>query len=221
MSDCIRMDNVVKLQEGRRVLADVFLRVKQGECLIISGPPGSGKSMLARLAAGLEKPSAGEVFVLGKPMHEMSEDAAAAFRNRHVGLLTRGIGFLNTLTMLDNIAMPLLLRGETAAHARKKAKESLKAMGMLGAEKASPAQLRPLERHKAAVARMLTAQPEVLLLDDFGAELADTDELAGILHALCRFESITVVELTSAKKGLICGDRELTLGRGKIQEETT
>jgi predicted ABC-type transport system involved in lysophospholipase L1 biosynthesis ATPase subunit len=216
----IRLENVVKMEDGRRAVNGVSLAAQKGECLTVSGPPGSGKSVLARLIAGMDRPSAGEIYVLGKPLHAMGAETAAAFRNQHIGLLARNPAFLDGLTVLENVAMPLVLCGETSARAQRKAGERLKELGLLHAAQARPAQLAPPERHKAAVARAMIAQPEVLLLDDFGAELNEKDELAGILHAVCRFGGMTVLELTGAERGFICGGRRLLLEQGRIQEET-
>lgn len=219
MSDMIRLENVVKLTEGRRVLCGVNLVVAEGECVTISGPPGSGKSMLARQIAGLDKPSAGKVWVLEKPLHTLNADAAAALRNRNIGLLTRNPAFVESLTVLENVAMPLILRGEASARARGKAREQLKAAGLQYAVQAYPPQLRPVEKHKAAVARVLTQHPKLVLLDDFAAGFSAEAELVGMLRAVCRFGGYTVVELTGAAHGLVGANRTLRIEQGKIQED--
>ena len=219
MSDMIRLEDVVKTTEGKRVLGGVNLVVAKGECITISGPPGSGKSALARLIAGLDKPSAGEVWVLEEPLHILNADAAAALRNRSIGLLTRNPAFMESLTVLENVAMPLILRGETSARAHSKAREQLKAAGLQYALQAHPPQLRPAEKHKAAVARVLTQHPELLLLDDFAAGFSAEEELVGMLRAVCRFGGYTVVELTGAAQGLVGENRTLRIELGRIQED--
>ncbi len=219
MSDVIRLENAVKMAgNGARALSGVNLTIVKGECVTISGSPGSGKTSLARLIAGMDRPSSGKVFVLDKPLHEMRPDAAAVFR-KYIGVLMKYPAFLENLSLLENIALPLALRGEPAAARDKKVKEQLKNFGLLYAVRAHPSQLTPLERHKAAIARALIAQPQILLLDDFAAGLAQADEIAGILHALCQYGDYTVVELTGAAKGLVCRGRVVILDHGTIQEE--
>jgi len=219
MSDMIRLENVVKITEGSRVLSGVNLVVAEGECVTISGPPGSGKSALARLIAGIDKPSAGEAWVLETPLHTLNADAAAALRNRYIGMLKRNPSFVDSLTVLENVAMPLVLRGEASARARGKAREQLKTAGLQYAAQAYPPQLRPVEKHKAAVARMLTQHPKLVLLDDFAAGFAAEAELVGMLRAVCRFGGYTVVELTGGAQGLVDANRTLRIEQGRIQED--
>lgn len=218
MDAAICVQGAVKMENGRRVLSGATLSVGKGECVTVCGPPGSGKSALARLIAGMDRPGAGEVIVLGQPVHALGEEAAAAFRSRHIGVLLRDPAFLEGLTLLENTALPLVLRGD--AKARGKAREQLKTLGLLYAAPARPAQLTPLERHKAAVARMLAARPDILLLDDFAAGLDERGDITGILRAVCEYGGMTVLELTGEAQGLICENRTLRLERGVIREET-
>lgn len=220
MKEAIRLENAVKMAEsGIRAVGGVSLCVYQSECVTVSGSPGSGKTALARLIAGVDRPSGGQIFVLNKPLHEMRSDAAAAFRNKYIGVLQKNPAFMENLTVLENTAMPLMLRGEAAILREKKAKEQLKELGLLYAARAHPQQLTPLERHKAAIARALISQPKILLLDDFAAGIEQADEIAAYLGALCENKDYTVVEFTGAKEGLIRGERTIRLGHGKIQEE--
>jgi len=219
MDNIIQLKNVVKMNvNGIRAINDISLSIPAGECVGIYGASGSGKTTLVHLIAGLEKPSAGQVYVLGTPVHEMEPDTAAEFRNRNIGMLSRNLAFLDNLTVLENVSFPLILRRASTAQRAKAAKEQLKIMGLQYAAYAHPSQLSPLEKHKAAIARALISQPKLLLLDDFATDITETDEIIGILHAICRFGNHTVVELTGASKGLLC-QRDIILEHGKIQEE--
>jgi ABC-type lipoprotein export system ATPase subunit len=212
MEEVIRLDNVVKMHgSGIRAINSVSFSVFKGENVMISGSPGSGKTTLARLIAGVDRPSTGQIFVLGKSLNEMGKDMAAAFRNKYIGIMQRDPVFLDNLSVLENVALPLMLHGEVTVQRNRKAKEQLKTLGLQYAGHAHPSQLTLLERHKAAIARVLITQPKILLLDDFAADLAETEEIKRTLHALCCYDSYTVVEITGAVQCLICADRTIKL----------
>lgn len=220
MGEAIIIKNVVKIENDRRVINNISLSVQKGECVSVCGPPGSGKSMLLRLITGLDKPSSGEISVLDQPVHNMRPDTATVFRNLHIGVLTRTPAFLSGLSLMENVEIPLLLRGEALSTRRKKVREQLKALGLLYASQANPSQLTRLEQYRTAVAQALVSQPDILILDDFAAELEQTDEITGILLAICQYSNMTILELTGRAEGLICADRTFRLEHGKIQEDS-
>ncbi|MGI6174960.1 MAG: ABC transporter ATP-binding protein [Christensenellales bacterium] len=176
MQEMIKLENVIKMYEdGRRAVNGINLCVRKGECVVICGASGSGKTTLMRLLAGMERPSSGRVMVLGKAVHEMDADRLAAFRNRHIGLLSKDAAFMGGLTVLENVALPLMIRGVSFAKREKAAKEQLKTLGLTYVAGARPAQLSSLETKLVSIARMLIAQPEVLLLHDATASLSARD----------------------------------------------
>lgn len=223
MSEIIRLENVIKMSsDGRRAINGVSLSVSEGERVAICGAPGSGKTKLARLIAGMERPSSGKVLVLDKAVHDMDADTAAAFRSRHIGLLARHPAFMESLTVLENVALPLTIRGILLTQREKTAKELLKTLGLTYTVNARPTQLSPLEAKLVSIARSLITQPQIMLLDDAAADLPERDviQIKGILHALSQFGECTILEFSGEKNGLICADRTMNLERGKIQEET-
>ena len=112
MSEIIRLENVIKMLAGnRRAINGVSLTIQAKERVAIHGASGSGKTTLARLIAGMERPSSGRVFVLDKAVHDMDADTAAVFRSRHIGLIARHPAFMENLTVLENVALPLMIRG--------------------------------------------------------------------------------------------------------------
>jgi ABC-type lipoprotein export system ATPase subunit len=222
MREIIRLENVVKMMDdGRRAVNGVSLSVSKGDCMAVHGASGSGKTTLMRLIAGMERPSSGKVFVLDQALHEMDADAAAGFRNRYMGILNRNPAFMDGLTVLDNVALPLSIRGISLAQREKTAKEQLKTLGLQYAANARPSQLSALELQKASIARALTAHPQILLLDDTAAGLSekDAEQIKGILRALSKFGEYTVIEFSETNSGLICSDSTLILTHGKIREE--
>jgi putative ABC transport system ATP-binding protein len=222
MREIIRLENVVKMMDdGRRAVNGVSLSVSKGDYMAVHGASGSGKTTLMRLIAGMERVSSGAIFVLGEALHEMDADAAAGFRNRYMGILNRNPAFMDGLTVLDNVALPLSIRGISLAQREKTAKEQLKTLGLQYAANARPSQLSALELQKASIARALTAHPQILLLDDTAAGLSekDAEQIKGILRALSKFGEYTVIEFSETNSGLICSDSTLILTNGKIREE--
>jgi putative ABC transport system ATP-binding protein len=222
MNEIIRLENVVKMMDsGNRAVNGVSLLVGKGKCVRISGAAGSGKTTLARLIAGLEPVSSGSIYVLDEAVHQINADRAADFRNRHMGMLEEKPAFMDSLSLLENVALPLTIRGVKARQREKAAKEQLKNLGILYAAGARPFRLSALEAQLASVARMLAAQPQVLLVDDVGAGLSQKDaaQLGGILYALSRFGGYTVLEFASTAGGLMAADSTFTIDHGMIQEE--
>lgn len=219
MSEIIRLENVVKVTpSNRRAVNGVNLRISQGERVTICGAPGSGKETLMRLIAGMEKPSDGKIFVCGQAVHDMDAGSAAAFRNRIFGILHRNPAFVDTLTLSENVAMPLCIRGLPAAKRDKAVRDTLKSFGLLYAKDALPEKLSALEIHMAAVARALIAKPQILMLHDAGADLSQREN-EQIKAALPDSGAYTIVELTGAENAMIGADRIIKLEFGRIQEE--
>jgi len=222
MREVIRLGNVVRLNaDGHRALGGVSLCVHKGERVRILGAPGSGKTALARVIAGTERPHSGGVHVMGEPVYDMTEDKAAVFRNRHIGYIPRVPAFWDGLTVLDNVTMPLSIRGVSASRRAKAGKEHLGTLGLLYAAHASPMRLLPYELRLAAIARALVTQPEILLLDEIlaGLNAKEASKLADTLQVLWKFGGYTLLSLTADAGDAIQADRTITLDHGKNQEE--
>ena len=224
MKDIIRLSNVARIEEGnRRVLNGVNLTVSEGERVTVCGPPGSGKDALTRLIAGMDRPSTGEVCILDKAVHDMDDKTAARFRSKYIGVVQRDNGFISRMTVLENVALPLVIQGVPRAKRMRMAMEQLKNLGVQHIAHARPSQLTAYEARMAAVARALAAQPKLLLLYEPAAGLSegDADRAAGMLHAVCRYGDFTVVCLTADETSALCPDRLIRMTRGTIQEDNT
>ena len=166
------------------ILSGVSLTVEAGESVALTGPSGSGKSSLLMVAAGLEKPTTGQVEVTGTDITRMGEDALARFRLGRVGIVFQSFHLIPTMTALENVAVPLELAG--AADAFAKAKAELEAVGLGARLNHYPGQLSGGEQQRVALARAIAPRPGVLFADEPTGNL-DThtgEEISELLFAL-------------------------------------
>jgi putative ABC transport system ATP-binding protein len=145
------------------VLKDITLTVTAGECLAVVGPSGSGKSTLLGLLAGLDQPSAGAVYLDGQRMADLSEDERAELRGEKVGFVFQTFQLIPTLTALENVQVPLELRGEPSA---KRAQDLLARVGLADRLGHYPSQLSGGEQQRVALARAFSNHPKILFADE-------------------------------------------------------
>src|ERR1043166_7629073 len=146
------------------VLDNVSFQAEQGTSLSIIGPSGSGKTTLLGLCAGLDIPSSGVISLMGVKLNAMSEDDRAYVRNQFVGFVFQNFQLLSTLTALENVMVPLELRGEK--HVEAKAKELLARVGLGDRLHHFPSQLSGGEQQRVAIARAFIASPKILFADE-------------------------------------------------------
>ena len=148
------------------VLKGVNLAINFGECVAIMGASGSGKSTLLHLLGGLEKPTGGKIILNGIDLDNVSSAALAKLRNSSLGFIYQFHHLLGEFTVLENVAMPLLIGGQTVDDARRNAISLLQRVGLGHRIEHKPGELSGGERQRAAVARALINKPNVVLADE-------------------------------------------------------
>jgi len=148
------------------VLSNINLHIEEGERIAIVGASGSGKSTLLHLLGGLDLPSTGSVWIDGQELSRMSDKKRGLVRNQYLGFVYQFHHLLLEFTAIENVAMPLLIRGEDNAVAKKKASELLEEIGLGHRVEHRPIELSGGERQRAAIARALVTEPNVVLADE-------------------------------------------------------
>ena len=210
------------LSGGRNltVLKDITFRLEPGGFLAIVGPSGSGKTTLLGLLAGLDRPSAGEVYLDGADLNALDEDARARLRGEKVGFVFQSFQLVPTLTATENVQVPLELRGERIDG---RASDLLARVGLAGRGHHYPAQLSGGEQQRVALARAFANRPRILFADEPTGNLdARTGHMiVELMTELNRDLGTTLVLVTHDPDLAARARRTIRLADGAIVDDTT
>ncbi|MBP2708178.1 ABC transporter ATP-binding protein [Microbispora sp. RL4-1S] len=208
--------------QGRvRAVDEVDLEVPEGQTLAVMGPSGCGKSTLLHLLGGLERPSAGEVWLAGRRVDTLSERALARLRRRSVGFVFQAFHLMEELSAAENVELPALLAGFSRREARRRAGFLLEQVGLTGRARHLPSQLSGGQRQRVAIARALANEPLVILADEPTGNLDST----ATLDVLRIFEELraagqTLVMVTHDERVAATADRLISMRDGMFVDDT-
>ncbi|RMH59252.1 MAG: ABC transporter ATP-binding protein [Zetaproteobacteria bacterium] len=202
------------------VLRDVSFTLEAGEFLAIVGESGSGKSTMLQTIGTLEPADAGEVYLAGEPILGLNAKRQAELRNRHIGFVYQAHHLIPELTALENVMLPLLVRGDTEQKARERARALLSALRLGARMEHIPARLSGGEAQRVAVARALATQPKLVLADEPTGNLDEgtAAQVFAMFREICSQERAAVVMVTHSLPLARRCDRMLRLHQGVLEE---
>jgi putative ABC transport system ATP-binding protein len=220
----IALEHVSKRFEGKRqvtALDDVSLTIEPGEMVSIIGPSGSGKSTLLNLVGGLDRPTAGLVLIDGEKLSELSDDGLTRVRRDKIGFVFQFFNLLPTLTCLENVGLPLHLRGWPRQKVDERARELLTLVQLGPRLQHLPEELSGGERQRVAIARALSVYPPIILADEPTGNL-DTqtgEEILNLVRDLHKRLGSTVVIVTHDMTVAQSCPRTIALRDGRVVED--
>ena len=205
-------------KEPVRVLKNINLTVEKGEYLAIMGPSGSGKTTLMNLIGCLDVPTSGEYELDGKNLKDLSDDALAEIRNKHIGFVFQHFHLMPKMDAVENVALPLLYAGVPLKERRERAEEALKAVGLEERMHFLPNQMSGGQCQRVAIARAMVGKPDLLLADEPTGAL-DTKSGAQIMEIFRQLseEGMTIIMITHEHSIAECADKIYHILDGELQ----
>jgi lipoprotein-releasing system ATP-binding protein len=202
------------------VFQELNLEVRAGERLAIIGESGAGKSTLLHLLGGLDRPNSGGIYYEGRNIASLDEQELASFRNRELGFVWQNPSLLPEFSALENVSMPLLIRGMDPSLAAKTALERLDEVGLTRRASHRPGELSGGEQQRVALARAMAGSPKVLLADEPTGSLdfRTGEMIAGLLAELHERHGLTSVFVTHNLSFANRCDRVLEMKRGSLDQ---
>jgi putative ABC transport system ATP-binding protein len=218
----IGVDNLAKVYWSGSTRQVVFegltFSVKKGETVALLGSSGSGKTTLLNLISGIDSPDSGNVSLDGVDVHALAEPERTLLRRRRIGFVFQFFNLIQTLTVGENIALPLELLGDDNSAAQQRASDLMKDVGLGGLEHRFPETLSGGEQQRAAIARAMVHRPALLLADEPTGNLDEdtAGRIIELLTDLARRQGTTMLLVTHSTRVAQAADRVLRLSHGHI-----
>ena len=222
----ITLEQITKIygsgEAATNVLHPLDLQIGQGEFLAIMGPSGSGKSTLLNILGSLDVPSGGRYLFEQTDLGMLSPEQRALFRRYVLGFVFQGFNLLKRTSALENVEMPLIYQGVSAAERRERAAEALEQVGLAERMHHDPSQLSGGQQQRVAIARAIVTQPQVLIADEPTGNL-DTQRSHEIMELIQGFntQGITVIMVTHEEEIAAYASRTILLRDGRIEQDRT
>ena len=218
----IEMKEIVKdYRLGQTIvhaLKGITLEFDSGEFVAIWGPSGSGKTTLLNLIGAIDEPTSGYLSFNGQELSKLSDDNKSELRNKSIGYIFQGFNLVPVLSALENVMLPLQIRGESSTEAQKRAMDRLEQLGLSEFMKHRPDKLSGGQQQRVAIARALITDPQLIIADEPTANL-DTDtakKIVEIMRDLNKKEGTTFIFSTHDQRLLAQVDRLIRLEDGRI-----
>jgi len=221
--EILRVEHLSKIygkgENEVRALDDVSFSVEKGQFVAIIGPSGSGKSTLLHILGGVDRPTAGKVFLEGQDVFAQNEDQLAIFRRRQVGLIYQFYNLIPVLNVTENITLPVLMDGRKVNQER--LDDLLTTLALKGREKHLPNQLSGGQQQRVSIGRALMNSPAVVLADEPTGNLdsKNSQEIVELLKLSNKQYGQTLVIITHDESIALQADRIITIEDGKITRD--
>jgi putative ABC transport system ATP-binding protein len=215
----VHLRKVYRMGEERVVaLDDVSLELEKGDFACFLGTSGSGKSTFLNMVAGLEKPTKGEVWIGNVPIHKLSEADVTLFRQKNIGFIFQAYHLIPSMTALENVCLPLVLRGVPKKTREKAARAALENVGLKGYEKRRPSQMSGGQQQRVGIARALVGKPKILFADEPTGNLDShtTKEVMELISAQVKANGQTLILVTHDRSIAEYADKIVTIEDGNI-----
>jgi len=214
----IRLTQVSRRYGPIAALDNVSLEIAPCEFVAITGPSGCGKSTLMHLIGGLDQPTSGEIVVDGLALHTADDAALTDYRRRRLGIVFQFFHLLPTMTVLENVCLPLMLQGEPPRRARPRAEVVLELVGLSDRAGHLPHQLSGGQMQRTAIARALIHEPRVLLADEPTGNLdsANAGQVLELLQKIASQRQTTLLVVTHSDEVARLAARRIALRDGRI-----
>ncbi|MCY7966778.1 ABC transporter ATP-binding protein [Bacillus haynesii] len=220
----LQVKQASKIYEGKiayRALTDINLTIDKGEFVGIMGPSGSGKTTLLNMIATIDEPTTGEILINGQNPHVLKKEKLAKFRRRELGFVFQDFNLLPTLTVEENIVLPLTLDGEKVREMKRKANDLAEKLGITQIMKKRTYEISGGQAQRAAIARAMIHSPKLLLADEPTGNLdsKSSKDVMEMLESINRNEKATMMLVTHDAQAASYCNRVVFIKDGKLYSE--